>query len=236
MACTQTPYAFHPMYATSGEHTRVPWAAHSYNVAFADEIGHFEYCRNANPHGKCVVPGGVDGETNTQEGCRRFRVLRCGRVAPDPDRGMHRDRQRLRWSLVPDHVARIVVEPCPGCRGQSGLGPVLESDVRRRSELRPSGFEADLPRIEAADFGGSCDRTDGANCVNPPPGSNFYPFFSTRPTLRSAASGSSAVRTSPERRTRSVGAPPRSSVRCCSSTTQWPGWSRPTVRTTSDRC
>jgi hypothetical protein len=37
--CTQTPYSFHPMYSTSSEHTRVPWAAHSYNVAFADEIG-----------------------------------------------------------------------------------------------------------------------------------------------------------------------------------------------------
>ena len=42
------------------------------------------------------------------------------------------------------------------------------------------GFEADLPRIEAADFGGLCDRSTGTNCVNPPPGSNFYPFFSTR--------------------------------------------------------
>src|SRR5258706_4587528 len=31
--CTQTPYAFHPMYSTSSEHTRVPWAAHSYNVS-----------------------------------------------------------------------------------------------------------------------------------------------------------------------------------------------------------
>ena len=41
-------------------------------------------------------------------------------------------------------------------------------------------FEADLPRIEAADFGGICNRTTGANCVNPPPGSNFYPFYSTR--------------------------------------------------------
>jgi tetratricopeptide (TPR) repeat protein len=40
-------------------------------------------------------------------------------------------------------------------------------------------FEADLPRIEAADFGGICNRTTGANCVNPPPGSNFYPFYST---------------------------------------------------------
>ena len=41
-------------------------------------------------------------------------------------------------------------------------------------------FEADLPRIEAADFGGNCVRSTGANCVNPPPGSNFYPFFTTR--------------------------------------------------------
>ena len=40
-------------------------------------------------------------------------------------------------------------------------------------------FEADLPRIEAADFGGNCNRTTGANCVNPPPGSNFYPIYST---------------------------------------------------------
>src|SRR4029079_2875896 len=31
-------------------------------------------------------------------------------------------------------------------------------------------FEADLPRIEAADFGGNCNRFTGANCVNPPPG------------------------------------------------------------------
>jgi len=30
---------FHPAYATSSEHTRVPGAAHSYNIAFSDEIG-----------------------------------------------------------------------------------------------------------------------------------------------------------------------------------------------------
>ena len=40
-------------------------------------------------------------------------------------------------------------------------------------------FEADLPRIEAADFGGNCNRFTGANCVNPPPGSNFYPIYTT---------------------------------------------------------
>ena len=46
--CAVTPYNFHPMYSTSSEHTRVPWAAHSYNVAFSDEIGHWEYCNAAD--------------------------------------------------------------------------------------------------------------------------------------------------------------------------------------------
>src|SRR5439155_2719545 len=51
--CTESPYAFHPMYATASEHTRVPWAAHSYNVAFSDEIGHFEYC-GVVKNGRCA--------------------------------------------------------------------------------------------------------------------------------------------------------------------------------------
>ena len=41
------PYAFHPMYSTASEQTRVIWAAHSYNVAFSDEIGHFQFCNGA---------------------------------------------------------------------------------------------------------------------------------------------------------------------------------------------
>ena len=178
--CTQTPYAFHPMYATSGEHTRVPWAAHSYNVAFADEIGHFEYCRNANPHGKCVVPGGVDGETNHKKdgddsACfdadESLRIQIGGCIATDNDF---------------DGVSYQTTWP------GSLSNPALDAAVNPGSVLFSSptfgggqnydrvGFEADLPRIEAADFGGICDRTTGANCVNPPPGSNFYPFFTTR--------------------------------------------------------
>jgi hypothetical protein len=39
-------------------------------------------------------------------------------------------------------------------------------------------FEADLPRIEL-NTDPPCNRTTGANCVNPPVGANFYPFFST---------------------------------------------------------
>src|SRR2546421_2809131 len=40
-SCVNIPYNFHPMYSTSSEKTRVTWAAHSYNIAFSDEIGHF---------------------------------------------------------------------------------------------------------------------------------------------------------------------------------------------------
>src|SRR5207237_1211249 len=59
--CHSRPYAFHPMYATSSEHTRVPWAAHSYNTAFSDEIGHFEYCAAvASEGGNCTTPAGQD--------------------------------------------------------------------------------------------------------------------------------------------------------------------------------
>src|SRR6266852_6532773 len=66
--CTNTPYAFHPMYSTSSEHTRVPWAAHSYNVAFSDEIGHFEYCSAVDADGNCIQknngndPGSPDAD------------------------------------------------------------------------------------------------------------------------------------------------------------------------------
>jgi hypothetical protein len=46
-----------------------------------------------------------------------------------------------------------------------------------------AAFEADLPRVEAADFGGSCNRTTG-DCTNPPMTEDghpamFYPYFST---------------------------------------------------------
>src|SRR6266487_676302 len=69
--CSETPYSFHPMYATSSEHTRVPWAAHSYNVAFSDEIGHFEYCAaTGSEGGTCTTPGPEDPTVDADDvGC-----------------------------------------------------------------------------------------------------------------------------------------------------------------------
>jgi hypothetical protein len=174
--CSQSPYAFHPMYSTSSEHTRVPWAAHSYNVAFADEIGHFENCANVAADGTCASDPNDPG-------------------SPDADDvGCHR----------PDESLRIKIGGCTGSDtdfdGQSyrpdwpgaNANPVLDFLFHPRSVQFSSptfnggrnferiGFEADLPRIEAADFGGKCVRATGQNCVNPPPGAAFYPLFSTR--------------------------------------------------------
>lgn len=61
-SCNNIPYDFHPMYSTSSEQTRVIWAAHSYNVAFSDETGHFEACNGPN----VITPGGNCPAGNTE--------------------------------------------------------------------------------------------------------------------------------------------------------------------------
>jgi hypothetical protein len=174
--CTQTPYAFHPMYSTASEHTRVPWAAHSYNVAFSDEIGHFEYCSDVTADGTCAEgvsdPGGADSD---DVGCfgpeESLRIRIGGCIGTDTDfDGVSYQRTwpgtlavpRLDRKLHP----RSVLFTSPTFNGGHNYSRVA--------------FEADLPRIEAADFGGNCDRNTGANCVNPPPGADFYPIFTTR--------------------------------------------------------
>jgi hypothetical protein len=174
--CTQTPYAFHPMYSTSSEHTRVPWAAHSYNVAFADEIGHFEYCNRANSQGSCVNPGVNDKKKDgDDQGCfnadASLRILVGGCTATDNDFDGVSYQKTWPGSLT-DPAQDAALNP----------RSILFSSPTFNGGLNYSrvGFEADLPRIEAADFGGICNRATGAGCSNPPPGSNFYPFFSSR--------------------------------------------------------
>src|SRR5206468_1451670 len=46
--CKAIPYAFHPMYSTSSEQTKLIWGADQYNVAFDQEIGHFQHCYGAS--------------------------------------------------------------------------------------------------------------------------------------------------------------------------------------------
>jgi hypothetical protein len=178
--CRSTPYAFHPEYSSANPRGNT-WSAHTYNLAYSDEIGHFESCLQLDADFNCAVPTDADRETGLDE---------------DDDNNF----------CVPASDSLLIkVNGCLSADedfdGQSyqrdwpGTNPDVQVDRRyhpqplRFTSMTTKGhnyptiaFETDLPRIEAADAQDNppfCDRTTGANCVNPPPGAKFYPFFTT---------------------------------------------------------
>jgi hypothetical protein len=166
--CAEAPYAFHPMYATSSEHTFVPWAAHTYNVSFSDEIGHFEYCNHANVKGTCVNPGVNDPKKDADDtGCFNASdsllapVGGCVATESDFD-GTSYQRD---WSGTISNPAQDRRVHSPSFQFTSPL-----TDGRNYTRM---AFETDLPAIEPCSL-------DGTGCVNPPAGAQFYPIYSTR--------------------------------------------------------
>jgi len=172
--CHQAAYTFRPMYATSGEHTRVPWAAHSYNVAFSDEIGHFEYCSAVTEEGGDCLSNNEDALDDDDTGCfdAAFSLLVPigGCIATDDD-----------FDGTSYQPVWPGTDPNRGQDKKYHPSPITFTSPLFNGSQNYSrvAFEADLPRIEAPDSGGICDRFTGTNCVNPPPGSNFYPIYTT---------------------------------------------------------
>jgi hypothetical protein len=178
--CSSNPYAFHPMYSTSSEHTRVIWAAHSYNVAFSDEIGHFEFCDAIGGEGgPCTLagindPGGLDADD-----------VFCFDNFGDP-------------ALIPVTGCLSTERDFDGVPYHPGSWPGGTKDANADRNLRPQpiqftsplfidshgrprnydrvAFEADIPAITPNP---PCSHRTGVGCVNPPPGAQFYPIFST---------------------------------------------------------
>ena len=190
-SCTELPYTFHPMYSTTSPQTRVLWAAHSYNVAMDAETGHFDFCTQIDANtGTCTGKEGIPGDQEPAEG------------AAVDDAGCFSDTQNTN----PNYLAPAG-QPSGYCVGTNDPGfdgtsyqhywpngttnnatAFLFSSPKtgtNDSQAYPqAAFEADLPRIEAADLGGACNRTTGAGCTNPPPTDDgspatFYPYFST---------------------------------------------------------
>jgi hypothetical protein len=175
--CTTRPYAFRPMYATSSEHTRVPWAAHGYNVAFSDEIGHFEYCNAVDGEGGACVDSAEEPDADDFfcfSGATSLRVHVGGCLATENDFDGTSYQKVWAGSTTPDQDARLHPTAIQFSSPRFNGGQRYERVA----------FEADLPRIEAADVIDpslpACNRTTGANCVNPPPNAQFYPIYSTR--------------------------------------------------------
>ena len=179
-SCTETPYNFHPMYSTSSPATRVPWAAHSYNIAYDEEIGHFDYCNGSNPisiGGNCPA-GNTEGPAGDQEptdgddvacfpasasllvqvsGCNGTNVPGWDGSSYQPD-----------W---PD--GNTFLHPSPTLFTAPTTGPFFSRNYSQ------AAFESDTPANESY-----CNRTTGAGCTIVPISDDgtpaaFYPFYST---------------------------------------------------------
>ncbi len=179
--CESIPTAYHPEYATSSEKTRVVWAAHSYNVAFADEIGHFEYCAQDDGAGGCFVagvtdPGGVDADDYICFGpddSLRIQIGGCINTDGDFDGPEY-------FNNWPGTLTNPGADRFLHATAITFSSPLFLSKVGKKLlNYDRVAFEADLPRIEFAPPN-NCNRTTGAGCVNPPVGASFYPIFTTR--------------------------------------------------------
>jgi hypothetical protein len=188
-SCVDVPYNFHPMYSTSSEQTRVIWAAHSYNISFTSEIGHFENCTGPNPIP--ATPFGLDAAGNPVT-CPAGNSEGFGSNTSPTDGDDD-------FCFPGSEALRIHINGCTDTNaGFDSLGyqpvwpdgntalhpqPVLFSSPRTgpgdRVNYSRVAFEANLPRIEVP----TCNRATGAGCTLIPitdkgTPAAFYPFFS----------------------------------------------------------
>jgi hypothetical protein len=187
-SCVNLPYNFHPMYSTSSEQTRVIWAAHTYNISFTSEIGHFENCTGPNPIP--ATPFGLDANGNPVT-CPAGNTEGFGSNASPTDSDDD-------FCFPGTEAPRIHINGCTDTNagfdsfdyqpvwpnGNTALRPtpILFSSPRTGPgdtvNYSRTAFEADLPRIE-----GTCNRSTGAGCTLIPTtdkgtSAAFYPFFS----------------------------------------------------------
>ena len=198
--CSLAPHAFHPAYSTSSPATRVTWAAHSYNIAYSDEIGHFEYCNKVNTSSPVLAcKSGAGFDTNNVDPqddnfcfpapgfpSSRVKVTGCYAFVGDLDTdfdGVPYDARAWPGSIASRLAGRLLTPTPIRFTSPTTVGGANFSRV---------AFETDLPRIEDfrpdVPFGGvhrNCQRFinnpsdphPGRGCVNPPPQSRDYPFY-----------------------------------------------------------
>ena len=175
--CQEAPYAFHPEYSTANVRGNT-WSLHTYNMAMSDEIGHFENCLAIDANGNCTSPGAQDGNAvdSDDAGClpatdsSLVKINECTASDEDWDGQSY----QLDWpGTNPNPVVDRALHPTP---------VLFTSPLTRGKNYSTVAFETDLPGIEVQGAQANppfCDPNTGANCVNPPNGAAFYPFFST---------------------------------------------------------
>jgi hypothetical protein len=187
------PYDFHPMYATSSEHTRVPWAAHSYNIAFSDEVGHFEYCSAVDAEGgNCLTTKKSDPPGLDDAFCFDPAFAAAAGLVPiggcaDSDADF--DGVPYRATTWPGTFEDVQHDQALHAEPVIFTSPLLIDSEHRTENFDRVGFENDLPRIESntvppcqRHISNPADPSPGSGCVNPAVGADFYPIYTTRQT------------------------------------------------------
>src|ERR1700722_11390741 len=183
---------FHPAYATSSEHTRVPGAAHSYNITFSDEIGHFEYCSSvAQEFGACTSLTGTDKKPALDDlQCVDPGFLAAFGLIPiggciDGDADF--DGVPYRKNTWPGSFKDPVQDALFHTEPVTFSSPLFTDHTGHAANFSRVAFESDMPRIEFGTtppcqrhLSNPVDKNPGQGCVNPPDGAAFYPFYSTR--------------------------------------------------------
>ncbi len=187
-SCNAIPYAFHPMYSTSSEQTRVIWAAHSNSIGFTDEIGHWQHCTGtpvpATPFGEDAQGNPItcpttntetDGEFSDGDDDFCFPASSSSLVQLQGCTDTNVGFDGVSYQRVWPDGSRL--HPTPIQFTSPTTGPGYRSNYER------AALEADLPRIEAPPAGANnCDRTTGAGCTLIPLDDEgqpaaFYPYF-----------------------------------------------------------
>jgi len=191
VACTSSPYAFHPMYASSSERTRATWAAHTINTSFSDEIGHYELCPVVQ-NGRCLAasaddPAGPDPDS--LRGCVSATVLAARGLQPigfcrNNDTDFDSADYKFKWPGTGPAATDAELHASP-IRFTSPQFHHTDRDANdaddHHGELHDFGrvaFETDLPINEFAS-NPACNILTGNGCTNPPAGAQFYPIYST---------------------------------------------------------
>ncbi len=194
--CTVQLHDFHPMYSTATPLGRNFNAAHTGNISFSDEIGHFEYCAAVENDALSTCARPLGDDTNDPDN-----------AGPDPQGDDV-------FCLPASASARIKIGGClntdgdfdstsykftwPGSISNPTADRLLNAQPIRFTSPQTGGhnfpsmaFEADISRNESDDtafrvqtfcqrhLANPADPHPGTGCVNPPPHANFYPFYST---------------------------------------------------------
>jgi hypothetical protein len=194
--CSLIPFDYHPMYSTASPDTRNFNAAHTGNIGLSDEIGHFEYCAKVRDDalGTCQTPLGDDTNNPDNAGLdpagddvlclpgsasTLIHIGGCLNTDGDFDSVSY----KFSWPGSISNPATdqlLNAQPLrftsPTSHGGQYATMAFESNVSR-SESDDTEFREATPCQRHLQ--NPADPNPGVGCVNPPPGSDFYPFYST---------------------------------------------------------